>query len=67
MTDDDKDNNLDKVAEGEDKLGLPHKASPKDIRQGKKKKDLDALGDILARIKVPPQLIRNDKDADDLV
>ena len=67
LTDEDKGDNLDKVADGEDKLGLPHKASPKDIRLGKRKKDQEALGDILARIKVPPQLIRNDKDADDLV
>ena len=31
LSDDDKNNNLEKVAEGEDKLGLPHKATPADI------------------------------------
>ena len=67
LNDDDKDNNLNKVSEGEDKLGLPHRVSPNDVKLAKKKKEQDALGDILARIKVPPKLIRNDKDADDLV
>ena len=38
LSDDDKNNNLEKVAEGEDKLGLPHKATPADIRKGRKSK-----------------------------
>ena len=67
LSDEDKNNNLDKVVEGEDKLGLPHKASQGDIANGKKKKDQDLLGDVLTRIKCPPQLIKDDPDADDLV
>ena len=66
LSDDDKNNNLEKVAEAEDKLGLPNKATPSDIRKGRKKKDQDLLSDVLARIKVPPRLIRDDKGADDL-
>ena len=67
LSDEDKNNNLDKVFEGEDKLGLPHKASQGDISNGKKKKDQELLGDVLTRIKCPPQLIKEDPDADDLV
>ena len=67
LTDEDKNNNLDKVVEGADKLGCPHKAKKGDIAAGKKKKDQDLLGDVLGRIKVPPKLIKEDPDADDLV
>ena len=67
LSDDDKNNNLDKVEEGADKLRCPHKATKGDISNGKKKKDQDLLGDVLARVKVPPQIIRDDPDADDLV
>ena len=67
LTDEDKNNNLDQVVEAEDKLGLPHKATKGDIAGGKKKKDQDLLGDVLGRIKVPPQLIRDDPDTDDLM
>jgi plastin-1 len=67
LSDDDKNNNLDKVVDGADKLGCPHKASKDDIANGKKKKDQDLLGDILGKIKVTPKLVKEDPDADDLV
>ena len=67
LSDDDKNNNLDQVVDAEDKLGLPHKAGKGDIAAGRKKKDQDLLGDVLGRIKVPPQLIRDDPDTDDLM
>ena len=67
LTDDDKDSNLDKVVDGAGKLGCPHKANKGDIANGRKKKDQDFLGDVLGKIKVPPKLIREDPDADDLV
>ena len=67
LSDDDKNNNLEKVADGENKLGLPHKATPVDIRKGRKKEVQDLLIDVLARIKVPPRLIKDDKGVDDLV
>jgi hypothetical protein len=67
LSDDDKNNNLDKVVDGADKLGCPHKASKDDIANGKKKKDQDLLGDVLGKIKVTPKLVKEDPDADDLV
>ena len=67
LSDDDKSNNLDKVLEGADKLGCPHKPTKGDIANGKKKKDQDIVGDVLARIKAPPELIKNDPDCDDLI
>ena len=67
LSDDDKNNNLDKVVNGADKLGCPHKASKDDIANGKKKKDQDLLGDVLGKIKVTPKLVKEDPDADDLV
>ena len=67
LSDDDKSNNLDKVLEGADKLKCPHKPTKGDICNGKKKKDQDLLGDVLARVKVPPKIIKDDPDADDLV
>ena len=67
LSDDDKNNNLDQVVDAEDKLGLLHKAGKGDIAAGRKKKDQDLLGDVLGRIKVPPQLIRDDPDTDDLM
>ena len=67
LSDDDKNNNLDKVVDAADKLGCPHKASKDDIANGKKKKDQDLLGDVLGKIKVTPKLVKEDPDADDLV
>ena len=67
LSDDDKNNNLDKVVNGADKLGCPHKASKDDIANGKKKKDQDLLGDVLGKIKVTPKLVKEDPDTDDLV
>ena len=67
LTDEDKDNNLDKVLEGAEKLCCPHKPTKGDIANGKKKKDQELVGDVLARIKAPPELIKNDPDCDDLV
>ena len=67
LSDEDKNNNLDKVVEGEDKLALLNKASQGDIAYGKKRKDQDLLGEVLRRIKCPPQLIKDDPDADDLL
>ena len=67
LSDDDKNNNLDKVVDAADKLGCPHKASKDDIANGKKKKDQDLLGDVLGKIKVTPKLVKEDPDTDDLV
>ena len=67
LNDEDVDNNLDKVVDGADKLRCPHKPNKVDLALGRKKKEQDLLGDVLGRIKVPPQLIRDDPDADDLV
>ena len=67
VKDEDVDNNLDLVVDGAEKLKCPHKANKGDIALGRKKKEQDLLGDVLGRIKVPPQLIRDDPDADDLV
>ena len=53
LSDEDKNNNLDKVVEGEDKLAILNKASQGDISNGKKKKDQDLLGEVLRRIKFP--------------
>ena len=67
LSDEDKDKNLDQVLEGADKLCCPHKPTKGDIANGKKKKDQELVGDVLARIKAPPELIKNDPDCDDLV
>ena len=67
LKDEDVDNNLDKVVDGADKLRCPHKPNKADLALGRKKKEQELLGDVLGRIKVPPQLIRDDPDADDLV
>ena len=67
LSDEDKNNNLDQVVEGENKLAILNKASQGDIANGKKKKDQDLLGEVLRRIKCPPQLIKDDPDADDLL
>jgi len=61
LSDDAKNKNLEKVADGEDKLRLPYKAFPVDIKKGRKKKVQDLLCDVLARIKVPPRFIRDVK------
>ena len=67
LSDEDKNNNLDVVVDGVDKLRCPHKLKNADIGMGRKKKEQDTLGDILGRVKVPPKVIREDPDADDLV
>ena len=67
ITDEDKNNNVNKVLEAADKLGLPTKLKPGDILKGKKKKDQDIVGDILGKVMCPPESIRNNPDTDDLV
>ena len=67
LTDEDKKNKVDKVIEAADKLGCPTKINPGDILRGKKKKDQDIVGDILARVMVPPRIIKEHPDSDDLV
>ena len=67
ITDDDKINNLDLVVDGAKNLQCPTKITGGDIGNGRKKKDQDILGDILGRVKVPPKVIREDPDTDDLV
>ena len=67
ITDEDKKENLDKVVDAADKLGCPSKPKPSDILKGKKKKDQDIVGDILERVMVPPETIKNHPDSDDLV
>ena len=67
LTDEDKTGNLDKVVEAADKLGCPSKPKSSDILRGKKKKDQDIVGDILERVMVPPETIKNHPDSDDLV
>ena len=67
LSDEDKNNNAEKVVDVADKLGCPTKVKPSDILRGKKKKDQDLVGDILARVMVPPKVIRDHPDSDDLV
>ena len=67
LTDEDKNGNVDKVVEAADKLGCPSKPKSSDILKGKKKKDQDIVGDILERVMVPPETIKNHPDSDDLV
>ena len=67
LNDEDKNGNVDKVVEAADKLGCPSKPKSSDILRGKKKKDQDIVGDILERVMVPPETIKNHPDSDDLV
>ena len=67
LTDEDKNNNVTKVIDVADKLGCPSKVKPADILRGKKKKDQDIVGDVLARVMVPPKTIKDHPDSDDLV
>ena len=67
LSDEDKKTNVEKVVEAADKLGCPTKLKPSDVLRGKKKKDQDLVGDVLERVMVPPETIRNHPDSDDLV
>ena len=67
LNDDDKNNNLGTVVDACEKLRCPHKIKIGDLGNGRKKPDQDILGDVLGRVKVPPKVIREDPDADDLV
>ena len=67
ISDEDKKNNVNKVIEAADKLGLPTKLKPGDILKGKKKKDQDIIGDVLGKVMCPPERIKNNPDTDDLV
>ena len=53
LTDEDKNNNVQKVLEAADKLNVPNKLKPGDILKGKKKKDQDIVGDILEKVMCP--------------
>ena len=66
-SDEDQAANLELACDGLQKLGCPTKIKPGDISSGKKKKGQDILGDVLGRVLVPPKVIRDDPDADDLV
>ena len=67
LSDEDKNANVEKAIDGAEKLGCPTKVKPSDILRKKKKKDQDLTGDILGRVMVPPRIIKDDPDADDLV
>jgi len=67
LSDEDKKKNAEKVVESSEKLGCPSKVNPTDINKGKKQKDQDLLGDVLAKVMVPPRTILEHPDSDDLV
>ena len=67
LTNEDKTKNVEMVIDAADKLGCPTKANPSDILRGKKKKDQDLVGDVLARVMVPPKVIKDHPDSDDLI
>ena len=67
LSDEDKNNNVQKVLEAADKLNVPNKLKPGDILKGKKKKDQDIVGDILEKVMCPPENIKNNPDTDDLI
>ena len=67
LSDDDKNNNVEKVLDAANKLRCPSKLKPNDIRSGKKKKDQQLVGDLLDRVMAPPETIKNHPDSDDLV
>ena len=67
ISDEDKNNNVNKVLEAGEKLALPTKLKPADILKGKKKKDQDIVGDILGKVMCPPESIKTNPDTDDLV
>ena len=67
LTDEDKNNNVNKVISAAQKLGCPTKINPSDILRGKKKKDQEIVGDILARVMVPPRVIKDHPESDDLL
>ena len=67
LSDEEKGKNVEKVLEAAEKLNIPSKLKPGDILKAKKKKHQDIVGDILDKVMVPPESIKNNPDTDDLV
>ncbi len=67
MSEEDKSKNLDKVCDGAKKLGLKAKTKPGDIAAARKGKVEDLIGDILDKINVNKEVIKDDPEADKLL
>ena len=62
----DKYDNLNKGIEGAKKVGVPSETNADDVLDKNKERDNDLLGDILARINVPKNVIKENKDTEKL-
>ena len=62
----DKYDNLNKGIEGAKKVGVASETNADDVLDKNKERDNDLLGDILARINVPKNVIKENKDTEKL-
>ena len=62
----DKYDNLNKAIEGAKKVGVPSETNADDVLDKNKERDNDLIGDILARINVPKNVIKENKDTEKL-
>ena len=62
----DKYDNLKKAIEGAKKVGVPSETNADDVLDKNKERDNDLIGDILARINVPKNVIKENKDTEKL-